>query len=101
MYIQQTILCKHVKYVSFLKTWCHLINTGNIGIRKHHKRITFWAFLNAAHCHRNQRRRGLKNPLVTRFSVLSMAFLVTFVDPWCSSNSVGKDVLFHILGSGK
>lgn len=44
MYIQQTILCKHVKYVSFLKTWCHFINTGNIGIRKHHKKITFWAF---------------------------------------------------------
>lgn len=43
MYIQQTILCKHVRYVSLLKTWCHFINTGNIGIRKHHKKITFWA----------------------------------------------------------
>jgi len=50
MYIQQTILCKHVKYVSSSENMVSFfINTGNIGIRKHHKKLTFWAFLNIAH----------------------------------------------------
>ena len=44
----------------FRKTWCHLINTGNIGIRKDHKKVTFWA-VNTAHRHRNQGGRGFEN----------------------------------------
>lgn len=44
MYIQQTILCKHGKYVSFSENVVsHLINTGNVGIRRDHKKLTFRA----------------------------------------------------------
>ena len=59
MYIQQTILCKHGKYVSFSEKH-GVINTGNIGIRKDHKKVTFWA-VNTAHRHRNQGGQGFEN----------------------------------------
>lgn len=65
MYVQQTILCKHVKYVSFLKTWCHFINTGNIGIRKHHKKITFWACKYSPFAIETKGTRAWKTTLVT------------------------------------
>lgn len=104
-YIQQTILCKHVKYVSFRKHG-HIINTGNIGIHKRQKKNPGQFKCNAAHIWSNWRGEHKQTKpnhpnRITGFSVSECKtyLVIVLLIVWLCSRK--RKCAFHILGGKK
>lgn len=91
MYVQQTISVNMLSMLVFLKTWCHFINTGNIGICKRHKK-EHSGLVKKQPILPQKPTKGLgKRPPPHNVLVFSMAYLVTFID---GVVQLWKNVLF-------